>query len=228
MNFSLILLTVERLVVIALQQKYSIATKNLKLFKNLLVISGGFSLLFPIYGATKTGRKQFISRWFIIAQTISIIFVLAITYPLIGLKKFCSRRQALRRSTSGRSNSRTLRISVFIVLTYITFYVVPSALIAWLLKKKLNVGNYAIAIGVSCVRSLGSVADMLIYVFFTSDSRTRIISTSCCFGYCGKRNKVMQDIELRSVRRISSGSQCAAYICQASGRCLKFDPQIIV
>ena len=196
-NFSLILLTIERLVCIVLPRKYSVAAENLKVYKKLLICSWCYSVLFSFCTLFQVNKDKNISKWFVITQTALVILVIFCSYLSIGIHVVRSRRAV--HTSSNRISTTLLLVPVCIISTYILSYVVPYPIIAWLIGKKGSVQrNHAIALSLSYLPPLGSIVNMLIYVILTNDNMTSIASL-CCRCQGNHREENQGHIELRSI-----------------------------
>ena len=161
----------------------------MKVYKKLLVLSWCCTVTFSLCFVLLIKAYFGIGKWFVVIQTVFVIFVIVVTYSLIGMKIVHSRRAAVR-IVSPRTNRKTLLVSVCIIATYISCYVVPLPITAWLLEKEGSVErNHAIAKSLSCLSHLGSIFNMLIYVLMTNNNRADTVRLCCPYCCDTKRNE---------------------------------------
>ena len=184
MDFSLMLMTIERLICILSPLHYHIVVEEESILQKMLICSWIFSILSSLL--TISPKTNIVAeRLAVIIQFIVIILFL-VSYILIGFKiKKSKRSLQITTNTTQTDESSSIKkhhlVPLAIMLTYVIFYIIPLEIFIFYIVKLQSTNSTHILFECMYFFPIAAcISDALIYIFLTKGNRQIIVKFLRC------------------------------------------------
>ena len=184
MDFSLMLMTIERLICILSPLHYHIVVEEESILQKVLTCSWIFSILSSLLTISPK-TKIVAERLAVIIQFIVIILFL-VSYILIGLKiKKSKRSLQITTNTSQTDESSSIKkhhlVPLAIILTYVIFYIIAWQIsIFYIVRLQSTKRTHILFECMYFFPIAACISDALIYIFLTKGNRQIIVKFLSC------------------------------------------------